>query len=300
MKVSIITPSFNHGEFIERTIKSVLAQNYELEYVVMDGGSVDQTLDILNRYENQLSWKSEADNGQSHAINKGLQMTSGDVIGWLNSDDIYYPDTVKKVCQFFKDHPEVDVVYGDSCLIDRVDNKVGYYPTESWNLERLKVRCFLSQPSTFFRRRAVDKHGLLEESLQFCMDYEYWLRLGLRGVKFAYLPQMLAGARVYNETKSFRCCLEASLEANNLLKKELGYIPSERIVSYAGAKIKSSSGLSYPNPKFIMAVWMDLWATTGLYYEGSARVIAWLAAQQAMLKEFLRRAFDLLVKKFRY
>src|SRR5438105_2975740 len=110
MKISIVTPSFNHAEFIERTLQSVLTQHrcrYDLEYVVMDGGSADQTVDILKRYSLQVVWKSEADRGQAHAVNKGLQASSGEIIGWLNSDDIYYPGTIKKVCDFFAAHVDV-------------------------------------------------------------------------------------------------------------------------------------------------------------------------------------------------
>lgn len=303
MKVSIITPSFNQDEFIERTIQSVISQRsdeYDLEYVVMDGNSSDKTVEILKHYSDQLVWKSEPDNGQSHAVNKGIKMTAGEVIGWLNSDDVYCADAIKIVCQFFKEHPEVDVVYGDAYLIDRDDKILGFYATEPWKIERLKVRCFISQPAAFFRRRVVQRYGLLDESLQFCMDYGYWLRLGLKGAEFAYLPEVLASARIYQETKSSRCCVETSFESINMVKKELGYVPSAWLVNYSGAQVKMASGLNYPNPGFIFDVWMNLWKTAGLYHQGLPRVTAWFTAQQAMLKEFLRRSFYSFRKKTRF
>lgn len=290
MKLSIVTPSFNQGEFIERTIQSVITQQDDcLEYVVMDGGSTDQTLEILRQYQTHLTWVSEPDKGQSHAVNKGIMNTSGEIIGWLNSDDIYYPQTFQKIRQFFAKHPEIDVVYGDADFIDREGKKLYRYPTERWNLQRFKSVCFISQPATFFRRRVVEQYGLIDESLNFCMDYEYWLRLALKGAKIAYLPQVLAGARVYPETKTSSCVVEASLEAMSMLQKTLGKIPPAWTLNYASALVKTSSQLRYPQLRFIAAVWMNLWRATAINYRGFARISAWFAAQKAMVDRFFNR-----------
>lgn len=292
MKISVVTPSFNQGEFIERTLQSVLTQDlaaYELEYVVMDGGSKDQTVDILERYSSQITWKSEPDRGQAHAVNKGLQATNGEIIGWLNSDDIYYPGTLKKICDFFAMHPDVDVVYGDANFIDRDDKITGLYPTEDWGLARFKSRCYISQPATFFRRSAVVKHGLLDESLHFCMDYEYWLRLALQGAHIVYLPGVLSATRVYAETKTSSGYLKANLEAIDMIKKHLGDVPAEWVVSNGGALTKAKYGYEYPQLRFIFTVWLNLWQTAGQYKQGLPRVTLWLAAQKAMLAKFLRR-----------
>ena len=127
-RISVVTPSLNQGHFIERTIRSVLDQG-EVEYVVVDGGSRDNTLDVLRAYADRLRWVSEADRGQGHAVNKGVRMTSGDVIGWLNSDDLYYAGALDPVREFFDAHPDVDVVYGDADHIDVEDRVVEPYGT---------------------------------------------------------------------------------------------------------------------------------------------------------------------------
>lgn len=293
MKLSVITPSFNQGEFIERTVQSVLTQthsSYELEYIVMDGGSTDQTVDVLKQYADQLTWTSEPDKGQAHAVNKGLQVARGDIIGWLNSDDLYYSGTLKKIVDFFAAHPQVDIVYGDANFIDKEDKVTGLYPTENWNVERFKSCCYLSQPATFFRRSIIAKHGYLDEDLHFCMDYEYWLRLALQGATFAYLPGVLSATRLYAETKTTSGFLKANLEAIQMVKKHVGEIPAEWVVSNGGALTRAKYGYQYPEWRFILSVWLNLWQTAGQYQQGLPRLTLWMAAQKAMLMKFIRRS----------
>lgn len=233
--ISIITPSYNQGKYIERTIQSVLSQTIpSLEYVVYDGGSTDGTIEILRRYEGQLRWISEKDRGQAHAVNKGIVTTTGEVIGWLNSDDIYYPLAVQTVLSFLAQHPHVDVVYGDADHIDDEDEVIEPYYTEDWDYERLKDVCYLCQPAVFLRRRVVQTHGLLDETLRYCMDYEYWLRIGNQ-LKFAYLPSRLAGSRMYPDNKTVRDRVNAHSEMVEMTKKLFGR-PRERwVFNYAHA-----------------------------------------------------------------
>lgn len=247
--ISIITPSYNQGKYIERTIQSVLMQDVPgLEYVVMDGQSQDETLSILERYSSKLRFVSEKDKGQADAVNKGLKSISHDIIGWLNSDDVYFPNAVKRVIQFFEMHPQVDVIFGKAHHIDSDDQVIEEYPTEDWNLERLKNTCILSQPAVFFRRRVINQYGLLNTKLNYCLDYEYWLRLALRGATFKYIPFILAGSRLHPETKTLSSPAKAQAEAIVMLKNHLGYVPEVWLVKDAVQYVQNKT--SYKNPQW--------------------------------------------------
>src|SRR5262249_3105363 len=146
--------SYNQGSFLERTINSVLSQQFPggLEYLVLDGASKDQSVEILNSYSSRLTWISERDRGQADAVNKGLARATGSIIGWLNSDDIYYPGAIGTACEVLDSHPEVDVVYGDANHIDEHDQILEPYPTQSWDFDQLLRTCYVCQPAVFFRK----------------------------------------------------------------------------------------------------------------------------------------------------
>jgi glycosyltransferase involved in cell wall biosynthesis len=263
MDVSIITPSFNQGQFIERTLRSVANQTgARIEHVVFDGGSMDNTVEILKRFQPPVRWVSEKDKGQTDAINKGIRATDGEIIGWLNSDDIYYPGAVARVVAYFKAHPETDLVYGMADHVDLEDHAFEPYPTEPWNFNRLKDTCFICQPAVFFRRHVVEKHGLLDESLNYCMDYEYWLRLGKVGVRFAYLEEKLAGSRLYANNKTLGSRAKVHREINDMLKETIGTVPDCWLFNYAHARLGTAIDRQKHHKLFLFGITLHLlWAS---------------------------------------
>lgn len=280
MKVSVITPSFNQGQFIERTLRSVISQTgAEIEYMVIDGGSTDNTVEVLKHFSPPVRWVSEKDKGQTDAVNKGICNTDGEIIGWLNSDDIYYPGAIERVVAFFTAHPEVDVVYGMADHIDLEDHAFESYPSEPWSFDRLKETCFICQPALFFRRRVVKDHGLLDESLNYCMDYEYWLRLGKAGVHFAYIEEKLAGSRLYAENKTLGARVKVHKEINDMLKKLFGRVPDRWLFNYAHAVVGEKLNRDETPRRFAMEI--------GLRTVFSA--VRWNRSISAMMRKEIKR-----------
>lgn len=255
MKVSVVTPSFNQGRFIERTVQSVATQTgAEIEHVIFDGGSTDCTVDVLKQCAGGARWTSEKDAGQTDAVNKGIRATDGEIIGWLNSDDVYYPGAIAEIVRFFETHPDVDVVYGMADHIDENDRPFEAYPTEPWDFGRLRDTCFICQPATFFRRRTVDKYGALDENLHYCMDYEFWLRLGKGGVKFAYLETKLAGSRLYADTKTLGSRVKVHAEINDMQKALFGSVPDRWLWNYAHAVVEPKVDRATAPQRFALAL----------------------------------------------
>jgi len=232
--VSVVTPSYQQGEFIERTLVSVSRQR-GVEHIVMDGGSTDGTLKILDRWCDRITFSSGRDAGQTTAINAGLAQARGEILAYLNSDDVYYDGAIAHVVQAFSDHPEADVVYGDADIIDGDDRVLHSYPTEEWSLERLKLVCFLCQPAVFFRRRVFEQCGPFDARFDHCSDYEYWLRLAMCGMKFLHLPVKLAASRYHPRTKTLALPRRVHSEINDMLKERFGRIPDNWLWNYAHA-----------------------------------------------------------------
>lgn len=211
IKVSVITPSYNQGEFIEETIRSVLLQGYSnLEYIIIDGGSSDATLTILEKYRSFLAYAiSEPDRGQSHAINKGLEKANGQILAYLNSDDCYLPGTLQAVAKAWQQNPDADLIHGRCRYINSTDEKLGEQFASITQFEEIidlwdvwwKKRQFV-QPEVFWTRRAFEKVGLFREDLNYAMDYDYWCRILQAGGKVQSLDQELACFRLTPTQKS--------------------------------------------------------------------------------------------------
>lgn len=202
--VSIITPSFNQAEFLEETIQSVLSQTYpNLEYIIVDGGSTDGSLDIIQRYASRLrAWVSEPDRGQTDAINKGFAMARGDILAWINSDDTYEPQAAAEAVEFLQTHPEVGLVYGDARLIDAEGQELGRFPARQTDYERLlEGYVHIPQQSSFFRGRLWRELGPLDPGFYFAMDYDLWVRIA-KVAPIRYHPRLWANFRLHQSGKT--------------------------------------------------------------------------------------------------
>jgi glycosyltransferase involved in cell wall biosynthesis len=201
--VSIVTPSFQQGKFLKRTIDSVLSQDYpHIEYRVVDGGSTDETLAVLGSYGGRVRWSSEKDRGQAHAINKGLAQATGRILAYLNSDDLLRPGAVSGAVEHFRRHPDCDLVYGRGACIDEADELIRFYPTKPYSFENLMETCCITQPSAFWTRRIGDLVGSFDESYGFTMDYDYWLRIANAGGRIMDADAVWSATRLHSSAKT--------------------------------------------------------------------------------------------------
>lgn len=202
--VSIVTPSFNQAQFLEETIQSILDQDYPYkEYIIIDGGSTDGSLEIIQRYADKLAfWISEPDRGQTDAINKGFARTKGEIFAWLNSDDTYLPSAVSEAVDFLSSHPDVGMVYGDANLIDEYGQVIGRFPAGQTDYQRLRRGyVHIPQQAAFFRGSLWKQVGPLDPTFFFAMDYDLWVRLA-RLAPLQYLPRLWANFRLHGGGKS--------------------------------------------------------------------------------------------------
>jgi len=197
MKISVVTPSFNQGAFIEETILSVRNQRYpDCEHIVVDGGSTDGTIEVLKKYSN-VRWISEPDRGQADALNKGFKISTGEIIGWLNSDDTYVENALERVAEFFETRPEVMLTYGYVYVMDAKSRIIRkrYSPDFDFGLLVRTGSCY-AQPTFFFRRRILQDVGYMDSSLPRAMDYEYILRVG-KSLRVQKMPVFLGHFRTH-------------------------------------------------------------------------------------------------------
>jgi glycosyltransferase involved in cell wall biosynthesis len=222
--VSVITPSYNQGAFIRATIESVLSQDYpNVEYIIMDGGSTDETASVVRDYSSRVTFISEKDRGQSHAINKGFRMARGAILAWLNSDDVYLAGAIRSGVEGFRQNPSAGAVYGEGYLIDRAGAVVCRFPhTTPLNLWRLTyVSDYILQQSVFFRKEVLDDVGYLDEDLHYCMDWDLLIRIGTQ-YRLAYVPSYIACLREYAEAKSSSGGAPRVREIRGMLRRHTG------------------------------------------------------------------------------
>lgn len=234
--VTIVTPSYNQGHFIRATIESVLSQDYPcVEYIVMDGGSTDQTASVVKDYASRLTFVSEADRGQSHAINKGFRRGQGTILAWLNSDDVYLPGAISTAMRAFSTRPASGMVYGEGYVIDRDGEVQGRFPHsrpfDLWRLVHLSD--YILQQSAFYCRAALDDVGYVDEELRYGLDWDLFIRIGMK-YEVSYIPEYLGCIREYAETKSSQGGFVRARELHALLRKHTGQrLPPGSIV-YTG------------------------------------------------------------------
>ena len=227
LKITIITPSFNQGKFIGQTIQSVLDQNCSnLEYIVIDGGSTDNTLSILKKYSTRIKWISEKDSGQMEALNKGLKMAHGDIIAFINSDDYYLPETLNKIVKYFKEDTNLEVITGDYIIIDSQGKEI-QTAVSVWKkilrkfhgFNTLCVANYINQPSTFWRKSVIDKIGYFNEELHYVFDYEYWLRILRAGITISIVREKFSCYRIHSQSKGGSQYKKRSIEELAVQKK---------------------------------------------------------------------------------
>ena len=278
--ISIVTPSFNQAPFLPETIESVISQagDFSIDYLIMDGGSTDGSVEIIRQYAAALErgerevycrgisfrWVSEHDAGQTDALTKGFRMARGDILAWLNSDDFYLPGALQRVAEFFRGHSGAALVYGDARYCDAAGKDAGRYHAEPYDLMRLAAANIICQPAAFFRKSAFDAAGGLDPSLDFVMDLDLWIRIGRQGV-CSYLPGELAVYRLHDCSKTIAVAtLSANAEeALNVVRRHVGWAPLTRVYTACSLRNPSRGG-GFSLPALVCTLLRSLLLNRGL------------------------------------
>ena len=226
LRFAIVTPSLNQAQFIKATIDSVLEQNYpNVAYLVQDGGSNEETIEVLKSCGAGLQWRSEADSGQANAINRGFKRVQGDIMAYLNSDDVLLPGTLSYVARFFSENPDVDVVYGHRIYIDADGLEIGRCVLPAHDSEVFKWADYIPQETSFWRRRVWEAVGPFDETFNFALDWDFLLRSQQAGFRFRRLPRFLACFRVHDDQKNASMMLVGQKEMRRIRVEHLGALP---------------------------------------------------------------------------
>jgi len=228
-RISIITPSYNQGHFLEETIRSVLLQDYpDIEYIIIDGGSTDNSKAIINKYKKKLAWSvSEPDNGQSDAINKGLRRATGEFVAWLNSDDIYTENAISSAVEKLRSNPECGMVFSNVLSMDSDSSIFNIMQYGDWGLLELMEFKVIGQPGIFMRKKALDDVGFLEDDYHWLMDHHLWLKIALK-YPIKYVDEFWAAARFHPGAKNLRGAEKYGMEAFEIyewMRQEPDFLP---------------------------------------------------------------------------
>ena len=279
--VTIVTPCLNAERFLEQTILSVLDQDYpRIEYIVMDGGSSDGTLDILRKYERVLQWQSASDNGTADAINRGFARAEGDILGFLNADDLYRPCAISTAVGHLREDPGLACVYGDAWWIDENGASIAAYPVRDFDRALLEKECFICQPASLFRRKPFENIGGLDPSLHLTFDYDFWLRL-TRTYAMRRIDATLADSRMHRANKTLGQRGDVFRETFKVLQRNCGYVPFDWIYSYLNYQADARDQFFEPMKpsvlRYLESLPVGLWAnpsTMSRYIFEWARVMS--------------------------
>jgi glycosyltransferase involved in cell wall biosynthesis len=275
MRISIVTPSFNQGRFIGESIQSVREQGHDdVEHLIFDGGSDDGTVALLQGLNQDadcghIRWESGPDGGQSDALNRGFKAASGDIVGWLNSDDRYRPGCFERVVQAFEENPDVDILYGDYTVMDergtllRVRREIEFNP---FILLYHRV-LYIATTATFFRRRVFEEGNLLNQDLHYAMDYEFFLRLAAEGYCIQHIPQVLADFRLHPQSKT--CSMEQIQlqEKQNIMRQYSAVSQQIRSTGLRGAafiSLQTAAGLMRWSEKMLRGFYFSQYSPESL------------------------------------
>ena len=249
--VSIVTPSFNQAIYLEQTLRSVLEQDHpSIEYIVIDGGSTDGSVNVIKKYEDKLAyWVSEKDNGQAEAINKGLARATGDIVAWINSDDFYLPGAITSAVKAFEANPDAGMVYGDTVAVDENGEFIHFPKYAQWGLQDLLTFNIIGQPAVFMRRDVLLQAGFLDPSFHFLLDHQLWIRMASHA-PMIYIPERWAAGRFHESAKNVALAEKFGQEAFRILD----WAKSDPLVSGSlnGIKRQSRAAALRINARYLL------------------------------------------------
>lgn len=285
--VTIVTACLNAGQFLEKAVRSVLDQDYpRIEYIVMDGGSTDETHDILKDYEGALHWASAPDRGAADAINRGFAMGKGSILAFLNADDLYLPGAVSTAVEHLRSHQEAAGVYGNAWWIDESGSPIAPYPVRDFERGLMERECFICQPASFIRREPFENAGGLDPDLDLTFDYDFWLRL-TRTYSLRRIDAPLAHSRMHRANKTLGQRDAVFRETFQVLRRNCGYVPFQWIYGYLCFRADSRDQFFEPfRPsvlRYLASLPAGLWTNRGAmarYIGEWATVMNWEAMRR--------------------